>query len=44
MVAKMAEKADAQIWMERVSKGKECQIIMEDGSVRIEKRETANAK
>jgi len=33
MVAKMAEKADAQIWMERVSKGKECQIIMEDGAV-----------
>ncbi len=34
MVAKMAEKADAQIWVERVSQGKECQIIMEDGSVK----------
>jgi hypothetical protein len=34
MVAQMAEKADAQIWMERVSKGKECQVIIEDGSVK----------
>lgn len=33
MVAKMAEKADAQIWLERVSKGKECSVIIEDGSV-----------
>ena len=33
MVAKMAEKADAQIWMERVSKGKECQVIIQDGMV-----------
>jgi len=33
MVAKMAEKADAQIWMERVSRGKECSVILEDGSV-----------
>lgn len=33
MVAKMADDADAQIWIERVSKGKECQIIIEDGSV-----------
>ena len=33
LIAKMAEKADAQIWIERVSKGKECSIIIEDGSV-----------
>ena len=33
MVASMAKKADAQIWMERVSKGKECSVILEDGSV-----------
>lgn len=33
MVAKMAEKADAQIWIERVSRGSECSIIIEDGSV-----------
>lgn len=33
MVAKMANDADAQIWIERVSKGKECSIIIEDGSV-----------
>lgn len=33
MVANMAEEADAQIWMERVSKGKECQVIIENGEV-----------
>ena len=33
MIAKMARKADAQIWIERVSKGKECSVIIEDGSV-----------
>ena len=33
MIAKMAKKADAQIWIERVSKGEECQVIIEDGSV-----------
>ena len=32
-IGKMAEKANAQIWIERVSKGKECSIIIEDGSV-----------
>lgn len=34
MVAKMAEDADAQIWLERVSKGKECQVIIENGEVK----------
>lgn len=33
MIAKMAEKADAQIWCERVSKGNECQVIIENGEV-----------
>jgi DNA repair exonuclease SbcCD ATPase subunit len=33
MVAKMAEKADAQIWLERVSKGSECSVIIEDGQI-----------
>jgi DNA repair exonuclease SbcCD ATPase subunit len=41
MVAKMSEDADAQIWLERVSKGKECQVIIEDGS--IMEPEMANA-
>jgi DNA repair exonuclease SbcCD ATPase subunit len=34
MIAKMAEKAGAQIWIERVSKGSECSVIIEDGSVK----------
>lgn len=33
VIAKMAEKAGAQIWIERVSKGKECQVIIQDGMV-----------
>lgn len=33
MIAKMAKRADAQIWIERVSKGEECSVIIEDGSV-----------
>lgn len=40
IVAKMAEKADAQVWVERVSKGSECTVIMEDGS--IMERRTSN--
>lgn len=39
MIAKMADKAKAQIWIERVSKGKECQVIIEDGSVVEQKQE-----
>jgi len=31
LVKNMAEKYDAQIWIERVGKDKECQIIIEDG-------------
>lgn len=33
MIAKMAEKMDAQVWLERVGKGKECQIIISDGAI-----------
>ena len=37
MVAKMAAKMDAQVWLERVGKGKECQIIISEGSI-VEKK------
>jgi recombinational DNA repair ATPase RecF len=33
MVAKMADDADAQVWLERVGKGDECQVIIEDGEI-----------
>ena len=33
MMAEMAQEKDAQIWIERVSEGAECQVIMEDGEV-----------
>lgn len=33
MIGKMAEKADAQLWIERVGKGDECSVIIEDGNV-----------
>lgn len=33
MVAQMAQAADAQVWIERVSKGEECSVIIEDGEV-----------
>lgn len=33
LIADMAKEADGQVWIERVSKGKECQIIIEDGEV-----------
>lgn len=32
-IAEMAEKADAQVWIERVGKGEECQVIIEDGKI-----------
>jgi len=31
MIADMADKANAQVWIERVSEGKECTLIIEDG-------------
>ncbi len=33
MVAKMAADAGAQVWVERVGKGAECSVIIEDGQV-----------
>lgn len=34
MVAEMAQTADAQVWMERVSDGKEVSVVIEDGEVK----------
>ena len=33
-VADMAEKADGQVWLERVGDGDECSVIIEDGQVK----------
>jgi len=33
IVAKMAEKMDSQIWIERVGKGKECSVIISNGEI-----------
>ncbi len=33
MIAKMADEANAQIWLERVGQGKECSVIIEDGEI-----------
>ena len=33
MMADMAQEADAQIWLEIVSTGKKCQVVIEDGEV-----------
>ena len=37
MVARMAEVADAQVWIERVGDGAECQVIIENGKIRNDK-------
>jgi len=34
ILAEMADEADAQVWIERVSEGEECTVIIEDGSVK----------
>jgi len=34
MVAEMAEAHDAQVWIEKVSEGPECSVIIEDGRVK----------
>jgi len=36
LVAEMAEAAEAQVWMERVGKGGECSIVIEDGMVAVD--------
>jgi hypothetical protein len=33
LIAEMAQAADAQVWVERVSLGEECSVIIEDGNV-----------
>ena len=33
LVAQLAEENDAQVWIERVGEGAECQVIIEDGAV-----------
>lgn len=39
MVAAMAAEHDAQVWIERVGKGKECSVVIEDGAVENTKEE-----
>jgi DNA repair exonuclease SbcCD ATPase subunit len=34
IISDMAVEADAQVWIERVSKGKECSLIIEDGEIK----------
>ena len=34
MIRDMAEKEDAQLWVERVGEGEECSVIIEDGTVK----------
>jgi len=34
LVAKMAEEANAQVWLERVGEGKEISVVIEDGSIK----------
>jgi hypothetical protein len=33
IIREMAEAADAQVWLERVSEGADCQVIIEDGAI-----------
>jgi len=33
MMREMAESAKAQVWIERVSKGDECTVIIQDGRI-----------
>jgi len=33
IMAKIADKHKAQVWIERVSKGKECQVVLKDGEI-----------
>ena len=49
MVAKLAEEAGGQLWLETVSKGEQCTVIIEDGQVKEDrtpagKSRTATAK
>ncbi|MEI8388157.1 MAG: hypothetical protein WCG76_11175, partial [Verrucomicrobiota bacterium] len=33
IIREMAEAADAQVWLERVSEGADCQVVIEDGAI-----------
>jgi len=41
LVAKLAADAEAQVWLERVGDGEECQVVIEDGAVRPSAEQTA---
>lgn len=41
VVAAMAEESEAQVWMERVGEGDECSVIIEDGSVKGTRKDSA---
>ncbi len=43
MVGELAEKFDCQVWIERVSEGEECSVIIEDGMVAAEKEQVEGA-
>ncbi len=43
LLAELAEQHNLQVWIERVSKGKECSVIIEDGAVVQPATETAAA-
>ncbi|MEI6494263.1 MAG: hypothetical protein WCO94_17085, partial [Verrucomicrobiota bacterium] len=44
IIREMAEAADAQVWLERVSEGADCQVIIEDGAIAAPKaKKTAPA-
>ena len=34
ILSEMADEADAQVWIERVSEGEECTVIIEDGIIK----------
>ena len=41
IIREMAEAADAQVWLERVSEGEDCQVIIEDGAIAAPKQPAA---
>ena len=43
IIREMAEAADAQVWLERVSEGAECQVVIEDGAIAAPKPATKKA-
>jgi len=43
IIREMAEAADAQVWLERVSEGADCQVVIEDGAIAPSKSATKKA-